>query len=122
MQVADDDGRLDWRKDTRDKESRADNKQPPLANASASRVQARPEREGEQKRACPQKAEGKRHQEPVVAKLVFADPMARVEFRFKNVEHCKEYEECDRQSKRRAPVREIVPLFIVSDYNTALIG
>jgi hypothetical protein len=81
VQVADDDRRLDWRKDTPHKESRADNEQPPPANASASRAQARPEREGEQKRAGPQKAEGKRHQAPVVAKLVFADQMARVEFR-----------------------------------------
>jgi hypothetical protein len=76
VQIADDDGRLDWRKDTRDKESRADNEQP-------------------------------------------------VEFRFENVEHCKERSArnaTDSPHDRRAPIRKILPLFIVSDYNTVLIG
>ena len=87
VQVADDDGLLDGRKDARDKKSRADHEQPPPAKASSSHTQARPEREGEEKRGSPQNAEGKRHQEPIVAKLVFADQMARVQFRLKNVEH-----------------------------------
>src|SRR5262245_49043613 len=60
-----------------------------------------PKRDGEQKRAYPQNAEGKRHQEPVVAKLVFADHVARVEFRLKHVECCEECEEYDRQPKRQ---------------------
>src|SRR5262249_3203401 len=102
VQVADNEGGLHWRKDTRDKKSRADNEEPARANASAARVQARPERDGEQKRAYPEKAEGKRHQEAVVAKLVFADQMARVEFRLKHVERCEECEEYDTQPKRQA--------------------
>src|SRR5262245_64053240 len=65
-------------------------------------MQANSEREGEKNRASAQKAEGKRHQDPVVAKLVFANQMTRVEFRLKNVKHRKECEECHRQPKRQA--------------------
>src|SRR5262249_24217727 len=43
VQVADDDGGLDRRKDPRDKKGGADDEQPPPANTFASCAQARPE-------------------------------------------------------------------------------
>src|SRR5262249_59029606 len=88
----------------------------PPANASASRVQARPEREGDQKRAGPQKAEGKRHHEPVVAKLVFADQMARLNSGSRTWSTARSAKNAtDRPSDKRAAIRWTMPSFIISN-------